>query len=261
LRGPLPDIRRAKGYLKAMDQPAPIERDRQAAFNAPSVIVVLLVVLVAIQAVLSFLSDADYTEALLLFSFLPARYDHSLVQPVAWPGGAAADVWTFVTYAFLHGDWVHLGVNAIWLLAFGSAVAWRFGTLRFLAFSAVTAAAGAALHLAFHWGEMMPVIGASGALSGYMAAAIRFMFQPGAPLGLFRVGGRAAFRVPAHPLLEVLRDRRVVLFLVIWFAMNLVTGLFSFTGDGETIAWQAHIGGFLAGLVLFPLFDPVRSPR
>ena len=147
---------------------------------------------------LSFLSDEAYTEALLLFSFLPARYDHAWCSRWPGPGGAAADVWTFVTYAFLHGDWVHLGINAIWLLAFGSAVAWRFGPLRFLAFSAICAAAGAALHLAFHWGEMLPVIGASAALSGHMAAAIRFMFQPGAPLGLFRVGGKAAFRVPAH---------------------------------------------------------------
>ena len=103
------------------------------------------------------------------------------------------------------------------------------------------------------------MIGASAALSGHMAAAIRFMFQPGAPLGLFRVGGKAAFRVPAHGLSEALGDRRVVLFLVVWFAVNIATGLFSTVGDGDTIAWQAHIGGFLAGLFLFPLFDPVRS--
>ena len=196
---------------------------------------------------------------ILLFSFLPARYATDLVQQVDWPGGTAADVWTFVTYAFLHGDWMHLGINCIWLLAFGSAVAWRFGTVRFLTFSALCAAAGAALHLVFHWGQVVPVIGASAALSGHMAAAIRFMFQPGAPLGLFRVGGNAAFKVPAHGLGESLKDRRVVMFLLVWFGINIATGVVSSVGDGETIAWQAHIGGFLAGLMLFPLFDPVRS--
>ena len=144
-----------------MDERLPtMPSERQAAINAPAVVVALLAVLVAIQAILSFLSDEAYTYAILLFSFLPARYDTHVVQPFAWPGGSAADIWTFVTYAFLHGDWIHLGVNGVWLLAFGSAVAWRFGTLRFLVFSAICAACGAALHLAFHWGEMMPVIGA-----------------------------------------------------------------------------------------------------
>jgi membrane associated rhomboid family serine protease len=244
-----------------MDQRIPIEpEDRQSAINAPAVVIALLAIFVAIQLILSFLSEANFTYAILLFSFLPARYDPTVAEHVLWPGGSGADVWTFVTYAFLHGDWMHLGINAIWLLAFGSAVAWRFGTLRFLFFSAICAAAGAAFHLLFHWGEMAPVIGASAALSGHMAAAIRFMFQPGAPLGLFRVGGAAAFRVPAHGLGEALRDRRVVMFLIVWFAINIISGVgaFALVGEGETIAWEAHIGGFLAGLILFPLFDPVR---
>ena len=59
------------------------------------------------------------------------------------PGGLGADIWTFVTYAFIHGDWTHLGLNGVWLLAFGTPVARRFGMARFLAFFAVTAAAGA----------------------------------------------------------------------------------------------------------------------
>src|SRR5262245_65853199 len=89
------------------------------------------------------------------------------------PSGGA-DVWTFVTYAFIHADWTHLLVNSIWLLPFGSAVARRFGAVRFLAFFAVAAAAGAALHLATHAGEQFPMIGASAAISGTMAAAMRF---------------------------------------------------------------------------------------
>ena len=243
-----------------MDERLPSQpHENQSAINAPAVVLALLAIFVAVQIVLSLLSEDAYVHAILLFSFLPARYATDLAQQVDWPGGSAADVWTFVTYAFLHGDWMHLAINCIWLLAFGSAVAWRFCALRFLTFSALCAAAGAALHLAFHWGQVVPVIGASAALSGHMAAAIRFMFQPGAPLGLFRVGGNAAFKVPAHGLGEALKDRRVVMFLVIWFAINIATGVVSAVGDGETIAWQAHIGGFLAGLALFPLFDPVRS--
>lgn len=232
---------------------------REPAINAPRVVVALLALLAGIHLIWTFASDQLKLQIILLFAFLPARYDPAVLQGEILPGGAGADVWTFLTYAFLHGSWAHLVFNGIWMLAFGSAVAWRFGTARFLLFSAVCSVAGAATHLAVHWGDEAVVIGASAAISGYMAAATRFMFQPGAPLGLFRIGGATAFRVPALPLREVLRDRRVLVFLVIWFAANLLTGLgtLSLGGEGPAIAWEAHVGGFLAGLVLFPLFDPV----
>jgi membrane associated rhomboid family serine protease len=242
--------------LKPPSQPG----GREAAVNAPPVVIAFLAVLVLVHGVRQFLTPETDFEVLLTFAFLPARYDASAIAGLELPGGAWADAWTFVTYTFLHGDWLHLVFNAIWLLAFGSAVAWRLGALRFIAFSVLCTAAGAALHLAFHFGEISPVIGASAAISGYMAAAIRFMFQAGAPLGLFRIGGPDAFRIPAHGIVETLRDRRVVLFLLVWFGVNLATGLGSIALGGDTapIAWEAHVGGFLAGLLAFPLFDPVR---
>ena len=102
------------------------------------------------------------------------------------PAASAAEVWTFVTYALLHADWTHLTVNSVWLLAFGSAVAWRFGTARFLGFFAMTAAAGAAAHLVLHIGEPLPLVGASAALSGLHGGG-----------GALRVRGRrAAGRLP-----------------------------------------------------------------
>ncbi len=119
------------------------------------------------------------------------------------PGGFGAEIWTFVTYSLIHADWTHFGVNAVWLLPFGSAVARRFGALRFLAFFAVTAAAGAAMHLVTHAGEQFPMIGASAAISGTMAAAMRFAFQRGGPLSFWRDGDDAAYRVPAIPLTGV----------------------------------------------------------
>jgi membrane associated rhomboid family serine protease len=68
-----------------------------------------------------------------------------------------------------------------------------------------------------------------------------------------------AYRVPALPLTGVLRDSRVLLFLTVWFGMNIVFGLISLPigGNDQPVAWQAHIGGFLAGLLLFSWFDPV----
>ncbi|HEY6604623.1 MAG TPA: rhomboid family intramembrane serine protease, partial [Xanthobacteraceae bacterium] len=105
---------------------------RERMLNVPAAIVVLLAVLALVQLLLMFvLTPEQTTEFLLLFAFIPARYDTSVLPDLAWPGGWAADVWTFVTYALIHADLSHLIFNAVWLLAFGSPVAQRFGSLRF----------------------------------------------------------------------------------------------------------------------------------
>ena len=242
--------------------PLEAQRRREPVFNLPPVIVALSAILIAVHVARQFLSQESDLNVLLWTAFLPARYSHVPVLNGLMPGGLAADIWTFVTYSFLHGDWIHLGVNLIWFLAFGSAVAWRFGAPRFLAFCAVTAAAGAAVHLLFHFGDIAPLVGASAAISGAMAAAVRFAFEAGGPLGAWRNSGPEAFRVPASPLLASLRNTQVLVFLGVWFALNLLFGLTSaMTNLSEgSVAWQAHVGGFLAGLLLFPLFDPIRRP-
>jgi membrane associated rhomboid family serine protease len=233
---------------------------REPLFNIPAVVTALLAVLVLIHVVrIYLLTNEQDIDVLLTFAFIPVRYDTSAVLGGVLPGGFGAELWTFVTYSLLHASWTHLGVNAIWFLPFGSAVARRFGTSRFLLFYAVTAAAGAAMHLATHAGEQYPMIGASAAISGTMAAAMRFAFQHGGPLGMLRGEDDEAYRVPALPLTGVLRDSRVLLFLTVWFGMNIVFGLISLPigGNDQPVAWQAHIGGFLAGLLLFSWFDPV----
>jgi membrane associated rhomboid family serine protease len=92
-----------------------------------------------------------------------------------------------------------------------------------------------------------------------MAAAVRFVFQRGGPLHLLRENDADAYRIPALPLMTALRDRRILVFLIAWFGIN---ALFAFTaapiiGTGQVVAWEAHIGGFLAGLIAFAAFDPV----
>lgn len=234
---------------------------RERMLNVPAAVVVLLAVLGLVQLLLMFVLTAEQTtEFLLLFAFIPARYDFSVLSDVAWPGGWAADIWTFVTYALIHANLTHLIFNAVWLLAFGSPVARRFGPLRFTAFMAVTAAAGAAAHLATHFGELLPMVGASAAISGAMAAAARFAFQRGGPLEMWRDRAEAS-RVPAAPLSVSLRDARVIAFLLVWFGVNILFGVFSMGMPGveQAIAWQAHIGGFLAGLLAFAAFDPVPA--
>jgi membrane associated rhomboid family serine protease len=239
---------------------------REPLFNIPPVVVAVLAVLALIHAVRTLaLNEEQDIEFLLTFAFIPARYDTTVLGSVL-PGGFGAELWTFVTYSLIHADWTHLGVNAVWLLPFGSAVARRFGALRFLMFFAVTAAAGAAMHLVTHAGEQSPVIGASAAISGTMAAAMRFAFQRGGPLSFWRSGGHADYHVPAIPLSGVLREPAVLAFLAVWFGINFLFGMSTLpipgVGANQVVAWQAHIGGFLAGLFLFSWFDPAPpEPR
>jgi membrane associated rhomboid family serine protease len=154
-----------------------------------------------------------------------------------------------VSYAFLHGDFVHLIFNSLWFLVFATAVARRVGTGRFLVLSLITTLGAAFVHLIFHWGSPVPVVGASGAVSGLMGAAFRFIF----------IDPRTT---PVWPPARLrLTSRPVLLASAVWIVLNIVLGVTGFTpeGFGRAIAWEAHIGGFLTGLLLFPLFDRQRS--
>ena len=237
----------------------PVKNAREPIFNLPPVVVGLVAYLVFVHAMVWFVLPASASEWLLeLFAFDPLRYHAGNALAAPLPGGFPAAIWTFVTYAFLHANVPHLAFNLIWLVAFGAPVARRFGPWRFLTFFAFTAAGGALAHLATHIGEETPAIGASAAVLGMMAAALRFVFQPGGPLGLLRLSEAETYRVPAKPLAAMLRDRRMLIFLAVWFVFNGLTALpwLSLPGIEANVAWQAHIGGFVAGLVGFAAFDP-----
>jgi membrane associated rhomboid family serine protease len=261
-------------------------RRREPIFFAPFVVVALVAALLAVHAVLTLSSAATQDAAMRELAFMPARLtvwiwpdrlseltsrantDPSALEQVralrhfnAPEGG----VWTLLTYALLHGSWGHVILNSIWLIAFGPPVARRFGSGRFLAFFALTAVAGALAHWASGPMDLSPLIGASAADSGLMAAAARFVFQPGAPLGDPRdfsgLAIEASDERPAPSLRELLRERRAVIFIVIWMVLNLVfgAGAQALGASQAPVAWIAHVGGFVVGLLAFPLFDrPLR---
>src|SRR5207302_9916531 len=85
--------------------------------------------------------------------------------------------------------------------------------------------------------------------------------QRGGPLGALR-GNREAYQVPAVPLSQLLKDTRVLAFLVVWFGLSLLFGMgtFAMPGIEENVAWEAHIGGFLAGPFGFGAFAQVATP-
>jgi len=240
----------------------PPEAPREPILTLPAALTAYIVLLALIHIVRMLLPFDIDDLVIEMFGFIPKRYDSTLLD-VTFPGGAGAKVWTFVTYSLLHANLTHIGFNVLWLLPFGSALARRFGALRFFLFMAVTAAAGALAHLVTHEHAVAPMIGASASVSGAMAAAIRFAFVKGSFLSFSRGDADAAARVPALSLMHALRDGRVLGFLAVWFGVNIIFGIGSIAigADGASVAWQAHIGGFLAGLMLFSLFDPVpRAP-
>jgi membrane associated rhomboid family serine protease len=220
---------------------------RQPVFNLPGVVMAIIALCAGVHLLrMAVLSDGQDFGLLLRFAFSPLRYSgeylidvYSIVSPV--------------TYAFLHGDVAHLTVNVIWLAAFGSPLANRIGTGRFLLFWLFTSLAAVALHFVLHPYDPTPLVGASGAISGMMGAAARFGFR------IERRGGKAAFGGPVLPIPVVLRTRTAVTFLAVWMVVNLVMGLgLGFAEDGPRIAWEAHIGGFVAGFLCVRLFD--RAP-
>jgi len=245
----------------------PTEQKSEPILNIPGIVLATIAVLVGVHLFRMFaLSGAEDERFVLTLAFIPARYSIEPAMSGPFPGGFGADLWTFFTYAFLHADFLHIGLNLAWLIPFGTALARRFGARRYVLFMLVTAAAGALAQLVSSPGSAAPMIGASAAVSGAMAAAMRFIFQQHGPLETWRdgAGDGDAYRVPAAPLIVVLRDVRFLLFLAVWMGLNALFGLgaVSFGMEpGQQIAWQAHIGGFFAGLLLFTAFDPAAHRR
>ena len=216
---------------------------RQPIFRAPPVVLWLIAAL----CVLHLLRVAQPLPApdliIVKYALIPARYSQHI--GTLWERAVP-----FVTYMGLHNDLIHLGINCLWLLAFGPIVARRFGAVLFLVFFAVCGVLAAAAHLALNWGETLPVIGASGAISGLMAAALRMLPT------------QIPWAMPGETPLAPIFSRQVLVFSLVWAAINVFAGVTGLGMGGETglIAWQAHLGGFAAGLLLAGVFDTLR-PR
>ncbi len=229
---------------------------REPFFRAPQVVLILIAVLVIVHAVIQIGGRDWQIWSLYALSFIPARITGDVAFPAIW----GSQVWSFLTYAFLHADMMHLFFNSLWFLIFGSVVARRLEAGRFLLLAGASAVVGAVATLLTHWGETAIVIGASGAVSGVMAAAIPLMYGVGLRLGDTYRMDIATVR-PLRPL-EILTNRRAFIFALIWIAVTLFSGASGWTGasfvEEGRIAWEAHLGGFAAGLFAFYWLDPRR---
>jgi len=156
---------------------------------------------------------------------------------------ARAAWYTLVTSMFLHGGWMHLIGNMWFLWIFGNNVEDSMGHARFAVFYLLCGLAAAALQIAFQPDSGVPMVGASGAIGGVMGAYARL--YP---------------RAPVHLLIVyfVWVDRTVVpafLMLGYWFVIQVLGGIPALASEAGGVAFWAHVGGFLAGILLVPVFS------
>jgi membrane associated rhomboid family serine protease len=199
----------------------------ERAINLPPALLWLIGINVAVHLVRQTLGDAADDSLVLSLGLVPAAYTGE-------PGG---DWWSLIlapiTYQFLHGGWVHLGVNMLTLAAFGAPVERLLGVRRFLLFYLSAGVVAGFIHVLFSPYPNAPVIGASGAISGVFGGVLVAMRQTGRLSSLLPVAG-------------------------IWIALTVFFGLVGGTpgSGGEPVAWIAHIGGFVYGLAALRFFVP-----
>jgi membrane associated rhomboid family serine protease len=181
--------------------------------------------------VLFFLVELGNGEAFLMkWAFVPIRF-------LANPSG---EFLTLFTSIFMHAGWLHLGGNMLYLWIFGDNVEDRFGHIKFLVFYLLCGLGATFAQLAFSAGSNIPNLGASGAIAGVLGAYILLF-----PQGKVRVlQGQQVIQVSA------------LIVIGFWIVLQFFSGIGSITNTADTggVAYMAHIGGFVAGLVLTFLF-------
>jgi membrane associated rhomboid family serine protease len=151
---------------------------------------------------------------------------------------------SFVTSMFLHGGWLHLIGNMWFLWVFGSHIEDAMGSGRFLIFYLISGIASAVVQFVISLGSPIPTVGASGAIAGVMGAFLILYPRVRVVTLIFIVIFVTTTELPA------------ALMLIYWFLLQLLSGLGSLASvsQAQSIAWFAHVGGFLAGILLVRLF-------
>jgi membrane associated rhomboid family serine protease len=201
--------------------------------------------------VLAFLLELTQPSEAALQSFIQAwgvvPREYSMAQDL--PPTIPLPFWsTLVTSMFLHGGWMHLGGNMLYLWIFGDNLEKVMGGVRFAIFYLVCGLVASLAHIVFGPGSSIPAVGASGAISGVLGGYL--VLFPRNTVRVLTRGGIA--NVPA------------IVVLGFWIVIQLINGIGSVAATSETggggVAYMAHIGGFVAGLVLVKLMATQRQP-
>lgn len=216
---------------------------RSRRFPFVTVLIIFLNVLVFLYEVS--LSDPERLALFMRFGVIPSR-----ISTVTKLATSALVLTPLVTATFLHGSWLHILGNMLFLWVFGDNVEDKMGRMRFLCFYLLVGIVANFAHVLANPMSAMPTVGASGAVAGVLGAY--FLLFPGArvlalvPVGVF------------IPIAEV----PAFVFLFVWFLLQVFSGVTSLGAAGESVqavAWWAHVGGFVSGMVLLFPFLPPRS--
>jgi len=211
----------------------PIGDDNSSRRGVPVVTYVLIVVNVLVFLLELSLGDSFITQ----WAFVPTRF---LANPVG-------DFITLLTSMFMHGSWLHLGSNMLYLWIFGDNVEDRFGQAKFLIFYLLCGLGATFAQLAFSLDSSIPNLGASGAIAGVLGAYVLLFPQS-------RVSVLQGQRVVPVPALFVIG---------FWFVLQLFSSIGSITQTADTggVAYMAHVGGFITGFILTTVLRSSSSPR
>src|SRR5262249_18751548 len=171
-------------------------------------------------------------------------YEYGLVPAMfSWP--------SVITSMFLHGGFLHIAGNMLYLWVFGNNVEDSMGHFRFLVFYLLCGVAAAAGHVMISPDSTVPTMGASGAIAGVLGAYL--LLFPSAKIDTW---------IPVWWLFLTTIEVPAFFFLGFWFLLQVISGLpeLAFSSAQGGVAWWAHIGGFVAGVVLIPFFKR-RSVR
>lgn len=212
-------------------------RDSARSRTFPIVTVLLIILNLYIFFQQSVMSDRQYTLFMQQYALVPAGLYRSILQS-SWLGLIYPPL---ITSFFLHGSWLHVLSNMLYLWIFGDNIEDRLGHFRFLFFYMLCGILANLSHVALDLSSTVPLVGASGAIAGVLGAYI-ITFPRAKITSLIFIF-----------IFFTIRDIPAVYFLLFWFLLQVWNAVSSIGILGDTVAWWAHIGGFLAGIALMLL--------
>ncbi len=208
---------------------------RTRRFPLVNISIILINVIVFLWMVT--LNQSDTFNLAATSGLVPVSFSSALAQK-----SLPAALSPLVTYQFLHGGWFHLIGNMLYLWVFGDNIEDRLGHLFYLLFYLLIGAAAGIIQVLFDPSSSVPIVGASGAVAGVLGAYL-----------LSCPNARVLTIIPIFFFIT-LAEIRAVFFLLFWFIMQLFNGIATIGLQSVTVAWWAHIGGFVAGMLLIKVF-------
>ncbi|HOL18063.1 MAG TPA: rhomboid family intramembrane serine protease [Bacillota bacterium] len=214
-------------------------RDSVPARKFPLVNIIFIIINVVVFIYQQTLPEMQWQQFVLTYGMVPARLTGGVAAFLSREQGLealAAGAFPLISANFLHGGWLHLIGNMVYLWVFGDNIEGRLGHLRYLFVYLLMGAASQLCHVVAHPLSAIPLVGASGAIAGVLGAYF-ILFPHSRVLTLLPLGFFITFvHIPA------------VIFLALWFVLQLLNA--TLAAGVQPVAWWAHVGGFVIGAIV-----------